>query len=158
MACVNFSSSAKRWAILVCLAGVSLTGCPRPVSIPTPTGPPADEAVPEREVRRPDDSAPSEAETAQQARRSVADEMLRQGRSLLDSGQTDAAIRVLERAASMDPAGGRPYFYLAEAWYRKQNADRARQFHALAERALGQDPQWVRRLGRQLDRIDELEQ
>jgi len=162
MACENCLNSAKRLGVLILigLAGWTLSGCPRPAVIPppAPVESPATEETPAEDLERPAKPTPSEAQAARQARRSVAAEMVRQGRSLLEKGQTDAAIRVLERAAALDPDGGRPYFYLAEAWYRKQNAGRARQFNALAERALGEDLRWARRIGRQLDRIDELEQ
>ena len=161
MACANFSNSIKYTMALalICLSGWTLGGCPRPVELPPPTTvEPRPEAPPADDIRPPADAGPSEAEAARQARRSVAEEMIRQGRRLLERGQTDAAIRVLERAAAMEPAAGQPYFYLAEAWYQKQDVGRAREFNALAERSLGGDPQWARRIGRQLDRIDELEQ
>lgn len=162
MAYANFSNNAKPWLFLalICLAGWWLWGCPRPVEIPPPipSEPSTDNAPADVGIGRPSEPDPSRAEAALQARRSAAEEMVRQGRRLLDRGQTDAAIRVLERAAALDPGGGRPYFYLAEAWYRKQDAGRAREFNALAERALATEPGWASRIGRQLDRIDELEQ
>lgn len=161
MAYANFSNKGKHWLfpVLICLAAWWLWGCPRPVMIPPPPSePPTDEAPSNDEIGRPVEPDPSQTEAALRARRSAAFEMVRQGRRLLDQGRPDAAIRVLERAAALDPTGGEPYFYLAEGWYRKQHADRAREFNALAERTLGAQPGWARRIGRQLDRIDELEQ
>ncbi|MGD9349905.1 MAG: tetratricopeptide repeat protein [Desulfobacterales bacterium] len=80
-----------------------------------------------------------------------------QGRRLVEDKQPDKAIRVLEQAVSLHPTNGRNYYYLAEAWLMKGFADQAKEFNQLAEIHLKEDHQWMIRVGRQADRIAELD-
>ncbi len=80
-----------------------------------------------------------------------------QGRSLLDKGNPDAAIRVLERAINLNPGSGENYYYLSEGWLQKGEAKQAKEFNHLAEIYLNEYPDWTVRIARQKDRIQELE-
>jgi tetratricopeptide (TPR) repeat protein len=129
------------------LAALLVAGCATPVpvsSVPPPPGVSAPENKPETiDVQR-------------EARVSAAAELARQGRRLLDSGDADGAIRTLERAVSLNPADGHNYFYLAEAWLAKVNAHQADEFNRLAESYFQGDPDWLIRIARQRDRIEEM--
>ena len=80
-----------------------------------------------------------------------------QGRSLLDKGNPDAAIRVLERAINLNPGNGENYYYLSEGWLQKGEAKQAKEFNHLAEIYLNEYLDWTVRIARQKDRIQELE-
>jgi predicted Zn-dependent protease len=84
-------------------------------------------------------------------------QLTEQGRRLVEVRQPDRAIRVLEQAVSLHPTNGLNYYYLAEAWLMKGFADQAKEFNHLAEIHLKEDHQWMIRVGRQADRIAELE-
>lgn len=86
----------------------------------------------------------------------AAEALVEQGRQLLAQGAPDAAIRVLERSVALDSNSGQNYYYLAEAWLMKQNAQQAREFSRLADIHLGRDPDWRNRIDRQNDRINNL--
>ncbi|MFH1060285.1 MAG: hypothetical protein V1797_16605, partial [Pseudomonadota bacterium] len=72
-----------------------------------------------------------------------------QGRQLLASGKTDAAISTLERAASLNPSGGQNYYWLAQAWLIKGDPAQAAIYHRQARRYLAADQAWVARLNQQ---------
>jgi Tfp pilus assembly protein PilF len=80
-----------------------------------------------------------------------------EGRRLLENGNPDNAIRILEQAVSLDPDNGQNYYYLAEAWLVKASPSEAGEFNRLAEIKLKGDEQWMIRITRQADRIAELE-
>ena len=84
-------------------------------------------------------------------------QLTEQGRRLLESGEPNKAIRVLEQAISLHPTNGQNYYYLAEAWLMKGYASQAREFNQLAEINLKADREWVIRVAKQADRIAELE-
>ncbi|UCF93816.1 MAG: tetratricopeptide repeat protein [Desulfobacterales bacterium] len=72
---------------------------------------------------------------------------------MLERGQPDDAIRVLEQAINLNTTNGENYYYLAEAWLMKGNLGQAAEFNRLAEIYLEQDPQWSPRVRRQRERI-----
>lgn len=84
-------------------------------------------------------------------------QLTEQGRSLLNKGQPDAAIRVLERAINLNPGNGENYYYLSESWLQKGEAKQAKEFNHLAEIYLTEYPDWTVRIARQKDKIHELE-
>lgn len=84
-------------------------------------------------------------------------QLTEQGRQLLEKGQPDKAIRVLEQAVSLDPNNGQNYYYLSEALLMKKIPTEAKEFNRLAEMYLKQDPQWRTRIVQQAQRIAELE-
>lgn len=81
-----------------------------------------------------------------------------QGRRLVEAGQTDKAIRVLEQAISLNPNNGQNYYYLSEAWLMKGFAAEARQFNGLAESHLAGDKDWEKLVARQAERITKLDE
>ena len=83
-------------------------------------------------------------------------QLTEQGRSLLNEGKPDAAIRAFERAINLNPGNGENYYYLSEGWLQKGAAKQAKEFNHLAEIYLGEYPDWTVRITRQKDRIQEL--
>jgi predicted Zn-dependent protease len=76
-----------------------------------------------------------------------------QGRILLQSGNPSDAIRVLERAVSLNPTNGQNYYYLSEAWLLKGNPSQAKEFNHLAYLYLKEDPEWLNRVIEQREHI-----
>jgi Tfp pilus assembly protein PilF len=129
--------------ILACLFELGLAGCvkDRPVQVQPPD---AEQVEPEK---------PTEPDP-----RTVASlQLTEQGRRLLEAGNSDQAIRVLEQAVSLDPDNGQNYYYLAEAWLMKGVASEAKEFNELAEIHLKEDEAWMKRVVHQANRIVELE-
>lgn len=115
-------------------------------------------AVHEPKAPREDSVQPPPAGESPLPQQAAADELTTRGRRHLDNGQPDAAIRDLERALSLNPSAGEIYYYLAEAWLLKIDARRAGEFNRMAENLFKENPDWLRRIARQADRIAELEQ
>ena len=129
--------------VCIVLLAALLAGCPKPIY----------ERYPSEEDRI---TVPEES--AKENPRAVASlQLTDQGRRLLADKQPDKAIRVLEQAVSLHPTNGQNYYYLAEAWLMKGFADQAKEFNQLAEIHLKEDSRWMIRVGRQADRIAELE-
>ena len=120
--------------------GVVLPGCV--ASIPAPE---RDRPLPvEQPVRTGEGESP----------RALASlELTEEGRILVEHGNPDDAIRVLERAVGLNPSNGQNYFYLAEAWLMKGNIGQAEEFNRLAGTCLERDPDWSLRVMRQRERI-----
>jgi tetratricopeptide (TPR) repeat protein len=79
-----------------------------------------------------------------------------QGKTYLDSGKPDQAIEVLERALSVDPANGKIYYYMAEAWMMKKNKKQAMEFNRLAVMYFSEDRQWAAKTAEQQKRIQSM--
>lgn len=79
--------------------------------------------------------------------------LIDQGRAYLKQNRPDAAIRLLERAVSINPQRGESYYYLAQAWLMKENFSQALEYNRLAGTYLGRDPQWTRRINIQRQKI-----
>ena len=120
-------------AVALCLQAV---GCMKPALTPEPPPSPESQAAP---------------------RVLASLQLTEQGRSLLNKGNPDAAIRVLERAVNLNPGSGENYYYLSEGWLQKGEAKQAKEFNHLAEIYLNEYPDWTVRIARQKDRIQELE-
>ncbi|MEJ2165880.1 MAG: tetratricopeptide repeat protein [Deltaproteobacteria bacterium] len=130
-------------AIFCVLLAAWLAACPKPALKEVPAE--AEEPV-------------SAEQTARENPRVAASlQLTDQGRRLLDEHKPDKAISVLEQALSLHPTNGRNYYYLAEAWLMKGSAAQAKEFNALAEIHLKEDPAWMIRVAKQADRIAELE-
>jgi predicted Zn-dependent protease len=84
-------------------------------------------------------------------------QLTEQGKSLLEEGKPDAAIRALERAINLNPGNGENYYYLSEGWLQKGEVKQAREFNHLAEIYLGEYLVWTVRIARQKERIKGLE-
>lgn len=80
--------------------------------------------------------------------------LTREGYAFLNSGDYNSAIRVLERAISINPSDGPGYYYLAEAWVGKNNYNLALQFNRLAGIYLRKDNHWNRLSLAQKTRIE----
>ena len=120
-------------AVALCLPAI---GCMKPALTPEPSPSPESPATP----------------------RVIASlQLTEQGRSLLNKGKPDSAIRVLERAINLNPGSGENYYYLSEGWLQKGEAKHAKEFNSLAEIYLNGYPDWRVRIARQKDRIQELE-
>ena len=140
----------KTFSILAaCLIIFGLAGCIKDR--------PADEpAAAAEEIDREEKQAPPE--TDQPSPRVLASlKLTDQGRRLVEAGQTDRAIRVLEQAISLNPNNGQNYYYLSEAWLMKGFAAEARQFNGLAESHLTGNQEWDKLVARQAERIAKLE-
>lgn len=87
-------------------------------------------------------------------RDNAAMQLTREGRSFLEAGKPDNAIRLFERAIGLSPNNGECYYYLAEAWLAKGEPSEAREFNSLAADYLKDDPAWTERLHRQQGRIE----
>ena len=129
--------------ICIVLLAALLAGCPKPMLEGYPS--------------EGDQITVSEEAAAENPRAVASLQLTDQGRRLVEERQPDRAIRVLEQAVSLHPTNGRNYYYLAEAWLMKGFADQAKEFNHLAEIHLKEDPQWIIRVGRQADRIAEME-
>ena len=70
----------------------------------------------------------------------------------LESGKPDDAIRLFERAMSLNPANGQNYYYLAEAWLLKGNTTQADEFNRLANIYLKGDI-WMDKVSKQKQQI-----
>ncbi len=122
-------------------------GCMQKTSVPSSSPPHSISALPE-ELPEPQKQTDPRVLAALQ--------LTQQGEILLLKGELGAAIRLLERAVSLNPGHGQNYYYLSEAWLMKGNAQQADEFNRLAELYLGNDSDWKARVARQSDRIHEL--
>jgi len=129
---------------------VAVSGCAAVVPFPPPS--PEPKNVPPA-VKQPEEASPSAAKPNPRA---VAALQLReQARALLLKNQPDDAIRVLEQAVNVNPAGGQNYYYLSEAWLMKGNTGQAKEYNGLAASYLHDDPEWRGRVQEQRQRIEE---
>jgi tetratricopeptide (TPR) repeat protein len=76
------------------------------------------------------------------------------GYELLEKGDIDGALRLLERAVGINPSDGPGYYYLAEAWLAKDNLPMSARFNKLASIYLRKDRTWARRTKDQNLRIE----
>lgn len=83
-------------------------------------------------------------------------EIIRDGKKLLESGRTDDAIRVFEKAVSLYPSNGQSYYYLSEAWLAKgvENISQAEEFNRLAGMYLQSDEEWMEKVTDQKTTIE----
>ena len=134
----------------LCLAIIVLAGCVKER--------PVEKSVESREgISRTEPEKP--AEPAPPSPRALASlKLTDQGRRLIEAGEADKAIQVLEPAISLNPTNGQNYYYLSEAWLLKGFAPEARGFNDLAESHLKGDKDWEKRVARQAERIVKLEE
>lgn len=117
--------------------GSSRLTSPEPVQAPRP-------------VRSPVQTRPIPRATPQAT---AARALVNEGRRFLRAGRVDAALGRLERAASLDPRSGEGHYWLAQVWLAKGDASQAREHHRLAERYLGDQPDWDARLRSQANAL-----
>jgi tetratricopeptide (TPR) repeat protein len=135
---------------VLCLLSIGLAGCVKQT--------PVEKSVESREgISRTEPEQP--AEPARPSPRALASlKLTDQGRRLIEAGEADKAIQVLEQAISLNPTNGQNYYYLSEAWLLKGFAPEARGFNDLAESHLKGDKDWEKRVARQAERIVKLEE
>jgi len=128
------------------LGGLSLAivGCAATISTPPPVPVHAPSAHVEEPARPADQPSP-------RALASLG--LTEQGRLLLERGNPDDAISMLERAVSLNPTNGTNYFYLSEAWLLKGDTVQAEEFNRLAAIYLREDIEWMPRLMEQGENI-----
>jgi tetratricopeptide (TPR) repeat protein len=139
-----------KWSrmLIISLLWVLPFGCMQKTSVPSSSPPQSVSPLPEESPEPQKQSNPHVLAALQLTQR---------GATLLTKGEPDTAIRVLERAVSLNPSDGRSYYYLSEAWFMKGNAEQAKEFNRLAELYLQSDTDWRTRVARQSDRIQDLE-
>jgi tetratricopeptide (TPR) repeat protein len=123
-------------------------GCMQKISIVPSASSPIPPVQPEEQVKAPEQPSPCMMASMQ---------LTEQGRILLEKGRSDDAIRVLERAISIDSSNGRNYFYMSEAWLYNGNRKQAKEFNRLSQVYLMDDPEWRSRVIQQRDRIQRLQ-
>ena len=135
--------------IFLCVLTVMIAACVKETPVQQP--------APIEEPIRPEEPAQPAQPSGPSPRVQASVQLTEQGSRLLEEGQPDKAMRVLEQAISLDPNNGRNYYYIAEAWLLKEIAAEAKEFNQLAELHLKGDDEWIIRVARQADRIAELE-
>ena len=120
--------------------------------------PPQRSSVPPEPIPPLTTETPLPAEQQPDPRELAALQLTEEGKRLLEDGSVDDAISVLERAVSLHPAGGRNYYYLAEAWIVKGDILQAKEWNRLADMYLKDNPEWSRRVKAQQKRIRSLSQ
>lgn len=96
---------------------------------------------------------PDKSKGYQDSRTIASHNLTSQGYALLERGDIDGALRLLERAVGINPSDGPGYYYLAEAWIAKGNLDQASRFNTLASIYLRKDRSWSRQAKGQKKRI-----
>ena len=109
--------------LIVMILSMLLWGCAIPRGAVTTDG-----SLPSPEMIRQDDKTGDQ----QGALSSASFQLTSKGAALLKQGNFDGAIRILEQAVSVNPSDGAGYYYLSEAWRRKENFRLAIQFNRLA--------------------------
>ena len=90
-------------------------------------------------------------------REDASTQLTQEGRQLLQAGNYDNAIRLLEQAIGLNPDNGPCYYYLAQAWLKKGMFSEAKEFNSLAQIYLKDDKDWLTRVEKQANQISELE-
>ena len=91
------------------------------------------------------------------AREDASTRLTQEGRQLLQAGNYDNAIRLLEQAIGLNPDNGPCYYYLAQAWLKKGVFSEAKEFNSLAQIYLKDDKEWLIRVENQAHQISRLE-
>ena len=105
-------------------------------------------------------STPTARETARPSspREDASTQLTQEARQLLQAGNYDNAIRLLEQAIGLNPDNGQSYYYLAQAWLKKGKFSEAKEFNGLAQVYLKDDKEWLIRVENQANQISRLEQ
>ncbi len=159
-ACKAFTASAILLLLIGC-AGVRQL--PRPSAdvppqqpVPETDAPVLPEQTPEPEPAPPPPETPEPPPERPSPRALASLELSTQARILIEAGRIDEAIRTLERAVNLHPGSGESYYYLAEAWRLKGNLSQATEYNTLASIRFQEDPEWVRRVDVQKQRIERM--
>jgi Tfp pilus assembly protein PilF len=90
-------------------------------------------------------------------REDASTQLTKEGQQLLQAGNYDNAIRLLEQAIGLNPDNGPCYYYLAQAWLKKGMLSEAKEFNSLAQIYLKDDKDWLIRVEKQANQISGLE-
>jgi len=140
------------------IACVVISGCATTVSGPrTPPyqKPPVETKKPAQIPEKPTPPQPKPLPRQPSPRAIASLQLTEQARMLLEANQTDEAIGVLEQAINVNPANGQNYFYLAEAWIKKGNIAQAVEFNRLAGIYLAKDRDWMAKVIKQKQYLDQ---
>lgn len=135
------------WVVIIFGVFLAVSGCAKRVSISPPVpqkGRSVETGVPGKGL---EDLSPHAQASLQ---------LTEQGRSLLENGKANNAIRTFERAINLNSTNGLNYYYLSEAWLFKGKFKQAEEFNSLAEIYLKASPEWALRVKTQRGRIEEL--
>lgn len=135
------------WFLVIIIGLAAFSGCAgmQPVAErPVEAGLPAPENV---------DSGGSNGQGGDY-RTAASHSLTMEGYRLIQSGNFNGAIRVLERAVGVNPGDGQGYFYLAEAWIGKNALTQASRFNEMAIMYLRDNPVWLQRARAQKKRIE----
>ena len=91
-------------------------------------------------------------------REEASTQLTQEGQQLLQAGNYDNAIRLLEQAIGINPNNGQSYYYLAQAWLKKGRFSEAKEFNSLARSYLKDDKNWLVRVEKQADQISKIEE
>ena len=83
--------------------------------------------------------------------------LTQEGQQLLQTGNYDNAIRLLEQAIGLNPDNGPCYYFLAQAWLKKGAFSEAKEFNSLARIYLKDDQEWLIRVENQANQISGFE-
>jgi Tfp pilus assembly protein PilF len=89
-------------------------------------------------------------------REEASTQLTQDGKQLLQAGNYDNAIRLLEQAIGLNPNNGQSYYYLAQAWLKKGKFSEAKEFNSLARTYLKDYPDWINRVEKQANQISRL--
>jgi len=134
---------------MLLLGGIAASGCTTGVTtspLSAPQGTPAQTGT---SGGMPEPSSPSPHALASL-------QLTEQAQRLLEGGKADEAISILERAVTLNPANGRNYYYLSEAWLLKKDTAQAYEFNHLAAIYVEGDPTWMSMVWKQKERIESL--
>lgn len=99
-------------------------------------------------------ATPDKGKRQMDSRAAASHNLTAQGHKLLENGDADGALRLLERAVGINPSDGPAYYYLAEAWLAKGNLPMAARFNKLAVTCLRNERNWTIRAKDQTKRIN----
>jgi tetratricopeptide (TPR) repeat protein len=98
----------------------------------------------------------SVATTQPNSRETASFELVHQAQQHLLANDPHSAMRALEKALQLNPAGGQNYFFMAEAWIQLKRPHQAIENHRLAERYLPPHAAWQQKLLIQQEKIEAL--
>jgi predicted Zn-dependent protease len=139
-------SKSFKAVMMLCIGGlaVALSGC-APAVVTLPSSPS------QQPLQKAEESVTASEKPSPRALAAL--QFTEQGRLMIEGGNPDDAIVILERSLNLYPTNGLNYYYLAEAWLMKENFTQANEFNRLAEIYLQDNSEWLQRVLRQRERI-----
>jgi len=140
--------------ILFCVALLS-AACGRQVIRSLPYEPVRDsgDMSTEKDTGSKESPIPDGSEKPKRPGEVVSIQLTDQARRYLETGDVEAAIRVLERSIALHPYNGEGYYLLAEAWFLKKDPERAAAFNRMARAYFKEEASWKARIEDQYRKI-----